>query len=96
MVDCLALSKVLTAVMESTPVQSVVRFAAFEVDLRTRELRKRGLRVRLPDQPFRVLELLLKRPGEIVAREELQRQIWPADTFVGGFQRSRPTPVAAA
>ena len=69
--------------MESTPVQSVVRFAAFEVDLRTRELRKRGLRIRLQDQPFRVLELLLKHPGDVVTREELQRQIWPADTFVG-------------
>lgn len=62
--------------------QTVVRFAAFEIDLRTRELRKRGLRIRLQDQPFRVLELLLKHPGEVVTREELQRQIWPADTFV--------------
>jgi TolB-like protein/DNA-binding winged helix-turn-helix (wHTH) protein/Tfp pilus assembly protein PilF len=68
--------------METTPVQRVVRFGVFEVDLRSRELRKHGLRIRLQDQPFRVLELLLKHPGELITREELQRQIWSADTLV--------------
>jgi DNA-binding winged helix-turn-helix (wHTH) protein len=68
--------------METTPVQRVVRFGAFEVDLRSRELRKHGLRIRLQEQPFRVLELLLEHPGELITREELQRQIWSADTLV--------------
>jgi len=60
----------------------VVRFAAFEVDLRSGELRKSGVKVRLQDQPFRVLRVLLDHAGEVVTREELQRQIWPSDTFV--------------
>ena len=59
-----------------------LRFGAFEVDLRSGELRKYGLRVKLQDQPFQILALLLERPGEVVTREELQRQLWPADTFV--------------
>jgi DNA-binding winged helix-turn-helix (wHTH) protein len=59
-----------------------VRFGAFEVDLRAGELRKGGLRVKLQDQPFQILALLLERPGEVVTREQLQRLLWPADTFV--------------
>jgi len=59
-----------------------LRFSAFEVDVRAGELRKHGIRVKLQDQPFRVLQVLLERPGEVVTREELQRQIWPSDTFV--------------
>jgi Tol biopolymer transport system component/DNA-binding winged helix-turn-helix (wHTH) protein len=58
------------------------RFGVFEVDLREGELRKRGLRVKLQDQPLQLLVMLLERPGEIVSREELQRRLWPADTFV--------------
>jgi TolB-like protein/DNA-binding winged helix-turn-helix (wHTH) protein/tetratricopeptide (TPR) repeat protein len=57
-------------------------FGVFEVDLRAGELRKRGLRVRLQQQPFQVLAMLLARPGDVVSREELQRTLWPADTFV--------------
>lgn len=57
-------------------------FGAFEVDLRAGELRKHGLRVRLQQQPFHVLAMLLARPGDVVTREELQRTLWPADTFV--------------
>ena len=68
--------------MESTPVERVVRFGVFEVNLRSRELRKHGLRISVQDQPFRVLELLLEHPGELITREELQRQIWSADTLV--------------
>src|SRR5215475_2183392 len=60
----------------------VVRFSVFEVDRRSGELRKRGVRVRLRDQAFQVLVCLLERPGEVVTREELQRRLWPADTFV--------------
>ena len=54
----------------------------FELDLRAGELRKRGLRVRLQQQPFQVLAMLLEHAGEVVSREELQKKLWPADTFV--------------
>src|SRR6204780_5122457 len=59
-----------------------LRFGVFEVDLRTGELRKHGLRVRLQEQPFQVLAMLLQRAGQVVTREELQKKLWPADTFV--------------
>ena len=59
-----------------------LRFGVFELDLRAGELRKHGLRVRLQEQPFQVLATLLKHPGEVVTREELQKKLWPADTFV--------------
>ncbi|HWY68356.1 MAG TPA: winged helix-turn-helix domain-containing protein [Terriglobales bacterium] len=60
----------------------VLRFEEFEVDLRSCELRKRGERLRLQDQPFQVLRMLLENRGEIVGREELKQKLWPADTFV--------------
>lgn len=60
----------------------MIRFGVFEVDLRTGELRKHGLRIKLREQPFQILTLLLEHPGEVVTREELQRKLWPADTFV--------------
>ena len=66
----------------SATVPNTVRFGLFEADLTTGELRKRGRKVALQDQPFQVLALLLRHAGEIVAREELQRALWPADTFV--------------
>ena len=59
-----------------------LRFGVFEVDLRAGELHKHGLRVRLQDQPFQVLAMLLEHPGAVVTREELQKRLWPADTFV--------------
>jgi serine/threonine-protein kinase len=59
-----------------------ITFGVFEVDLHTGELRKQGLRVKLRDQPFQILLLLLARPGEVVSRDELQKQLWPSDTFV--------------
>jgi TolB-like protein/DNA-binding winged helix-turn-helix (wHTH) protein len=61
---------------------SIIRFGVFEVDLRSGELRKNGLRIRLQEQPFQVLVTLLSRPGEIVSREELRDRIWPEGTFV--------------
>src|SRR2546425_12260694 len=61
--------------------RTLVRFGAFELDLRTGELRKRGTKIRLQQQPFRVLALLLERRGDVVTREELRRAIWP-DTAV--------------
>lgn len=57
-------------------------FGTFEVDLRAGELRKQGKRIKLQDQPFQVLSVLLQRPGDVVTREELRKQIWPEDTFV--------------
>jgi len=59
-----------------------LRFGVFEVDLRAGELRKHGLQVRLQEQPFQVLAMLLEHPGDVVMREELQKRLWPADTFV--------------
>ena len=57
-------------------------FGVFELDLRAGELRKRGLRVRLQQQPFQVLALLIGHAGQVVSREDLQKAVWPADTFV--------------
>jgi TolB-like protein len=68
-----------------------VRFGAFEVDLQARELRKRGLRLKLQEKPFQILEMLLERPGEVVTREALRNRLWP-DTYVG-FDRSLNTAV---
>src|SRR5215208_2551200 len=59
-----------------------LRFGVFDVDLRTGELRKHGVKVRLQEQPFQVLAMLLERPGEVVTREELRSRLWSADTFV--------------
>src|SRR6184192_2833686 len=53
-----------------------LRFGVFEVDLRAGELAKRGLRIRLQEQPFQVLAMLLEKPGELVTREELQKKLW--------------------
>ena len=57
-------------------------FGPFEADLRSGELRKHGVRLKLQDQPFQVLALLLEHAGDVVTREELRRRLWPADTFV--------------
>jgi len=65
----------------SAPVR-VVHFGVFEVDLRSGELRKAGTRIKLHDQPFQVLAMLLDRPGELVTREEIRQKLWPGDTFV--------------
>jgi TolB-like protein/DNA-binding winged helix-turn-helix (wHTH) protein/Flp pilus assembly protein TadD len=67
---------------ESHPPDGRLRFGVFEVDLRAGELRKHGLRVRLQEQPFQVLAMLLERAGQVVTREALQKKLWPADTFV--------------
>jgi TolB-like protein/DNA-binding winged helix-turn-helix (wHTH) protein len=59
-----------------------IRFGIFEVDPQAGQLRRRGLQVRLQDQPFQVLLILLERPGKLVTREEMQRRLWAGDTFV--------------
>src|SRR5690242_11516608 len=60
----------------------VIRFGLFEADLSAGELRKQNRNIKLQYQPFQVLAVLLSRPGDVVTREELQRALWPADTFV--------------
>jgi DNA-binding winged helix-turn-helix (wHTH) protein len=71
---------------------NVVRFDVFEVDLRAQELYKGGRRIKLQVQPFHVLAMMLERPGEVVTREEMQKRLWPADTFVD-FDHSLNTAV---
>jgi TolB-like protein/DNA-binding winged helix-turn-helix (wHTH) protein len=65
-----------------SPIQNTVRFGLFELDLRTRQLTKNGVKIRLPQQAIQALSFLLERPGEIVTREELQQRLWPSDVFV--------------
>jgi TolB-like protein/DNA-binding winged helix-turn-helix (wHTH) protein/Tfp pilus assembly protein PilF len=69
-------------VKTSSPVPPTLRFGVFELDPRAGELRKKGMKIRLQGQPVEILVMLLERPGEIVSREELQKRLWPADTFV--------------
>jgi DNA-binding winged helix-turn-helix (wHTH) protein len=59
-----------------------IRFGVFEVDLKAGELRKNGLKIKLHEQAFQILSLLLERAGEVVTREELRQRLWSADTFV--------------
>ena len=61
---------------------SRVAFGPFEADLHTGELRKRGVKLRLAEQPFQILATLLDRPGQLVTREQLKEQLWSEDTFV--------------
>jgi TolB-like protein len=68
--------------MASGPQPRIVKFGAFEVDLRSGELRKAGIRRAFQEQPLRVLTALLERPGTVVSREELRRRLWPDGTFV--------------
>jgi cholera toxin transcriptional activator len=67
---------------EKRPTGRMVRFGVFELDLVAGELRKSGVRIRLQEQPFQVLALLLERAADVVTREELRQKLWPADTFV--------------
>ena len=67
---------------EASSAGRIVRFGVFEVDLVSGELRKDGSRIRLQEQPFQILTMLLERRGEMVTREDLRSKLWPADTFV--------------
>ena len=69
-------------VKASSSVAPTLRFGVFELDPKAGELRKRGMKIRLQGQPVDILVMLLQRPGETVTREELQENLWPADTFV--------------
>ncbi len=66
----------------SSSARRIVKFGVFELDLLSGELRRSGLRVSLPEQPFRILSLLIEHRGELVTRAELRARLWPADTFV--------------
>ena len=70
--------------MTASPVASVriVRFGVFEADLKAGELRKHGMKIRIQEQPFQLLATLIEHAGEIVSREDLQKKLWTADTFV--------------
>ena len=67
---------------ESAWVGTPVRFGVFEADLKTGELRKHGLKIKLQQQPFQILVTLLERPGEVVTRQDLRLKLWPVDTHV--------------
>ena len=66
----------------SSSLSPTYRFGVFELDPRAGELRKKGMKIRLQGQPVDILVMLLQRPGETITREELQKKLWPADTFV--------------
>jgi Tol biopolymer transport system component/DNA-binding winged helix-turn-helix (wHTH) protein len=69
-------------VPDSAKASEIVQFGVFEVDRRVGELRKRGLKIRLQDQPLQILLMLLERPGAVVSREEIQARLWPSGTVV--------------
>jgi len=60
----------------------IIRFGKFELDARSGELCSHGLRIRLQEQPFRILLMLLEHPGEVVTREQIRQRLWPDGTFV--------------
>ena len=66
----------------SSSVPPTLRFGVFELDPRVGELRKKGMKIRLQGQPVEILVMLLEQPGATITREELQKKLWPADTFV--------------
>ena len=76
----------------ASPSADVIRFGSYEVHLRAGEVYRAGRRIKLQVQPFHVLAMLLEHPGEVVIREDLQRRLWPADTFVD-FDHSLNTAV---
>ncbi len=73
--------------MESPPPHSVVRFATYQVSLQSGEVRKAGLRIRVQQQPMRLLQILLEHPGEVLTREELSSRVWPNESF-GDFDQA--------
>jgi TolB-like protein/DNA-binding winged helix-turn-helix (wHTH) protein/Tfp pilus assembly protein PilF len=73
--------------MEPLRPNSVMRFGTFEVSLQSGEVRKGGLRIRVQQQPMKLLEILLEHPGEVVTREELRSRVWPSESF-GDFDQA--------
>src|SRR3954451_10759449 len=79
--------------MEPLRHTSVVRFGTYEVSLQSGEVRKAGVRIRVQQQPLKLLEILLEHPGEVVTREELRGRIWPNESF-GDFDQAVNVAVA--
>src|SRR5271170_3011855 len=84
---CGALPRVLDSRRESSPMATVpssglVRFGVFEINLASGELRKQGVRIKLHEQPFKVLVMLAERQGQVVSREELCQRLWPENVFL--------------
>src|SRR6202161_4730501 len=73
--------------MEQQRPTSVVRFGTYEVSLQSGEVRKSGLRIRIQQQPLKLLEILLEHPGEVVTREELRSRVWAEESF-GDFDQA--------
>src|ERR1700756_48948 len=73
--------------MESLPPNSVVRFGTYEICFQSGEVRKAGLRIRVQQQPMKLLEILLEHPGGVVTREELRNRVWPNESF-GDFDQA--------
>src|ERR1700688_3346429 len=73
--------------MEPLRPTSVVRFATYQVSLQSGEVRKAGLRIRVQQQPMKLLQILLEHPGEVVTREELRSRVWPNESF-GDFDQA--------
>ena len=73
--------------MEPQRRASVLRFGHYELDLHSGEVRKGGMRIRVQQQPLKLLEILLEHPGEMVTREELRTRIWPNESF-GDFDQA--------
>ena len=73
--------------MESLPPTSVIRFGTYEVSLQSGEVRRAGLRIRVQQQPMKLLGILLEHPGEVVTREELRGRVWPNESF-GDFDQA--------
>src|ERR1700732_1644894 len=73
--------------METLRPTSVVRFGAYEVSLQSGEVRKAGMKIRVQQQPLKLLEILLERPGEVVTREELRSRVWADESF-GDFDQA--------
>ena len=69
----------------------LVRFGPFEADFEAGELRKHGRRIRLQDQPLKILAELCERPHQLVSRDDLRERLWPADTFVDFEHENTPT-----
>jgi len=73
----------------------IVRFGSFEADIDEGKLTKSGIRIRLQEQPFRILALLLESAGQVVSREQLRQELWSTDTFVE-FDKALNTAVASS
>jgi DNA-binding winged helix-turn-helix (wHTH) protein len=71
-----------TSMNQAASSRSVVRFGPYELDRRSAELRKNGIKIRLQEQAFQILVALLEHPGEVMLREEIRQKLWPDDTMV--------------